>query len=72
MPYHVKSPGKLNTGDVYYEGGDSWTQVYADRKQFAESAAANAVKNTQVTRTIGPKSYTYSPDIYKNSTVVTE
>ena len=34
MPYHVKSPGKLNTGDVYYKGGDTWTQVYADRKTF--------------------------------------
>ena len=44
MPYHVKSPGKLNTGDVYYEGGDSWTQVYADRKQFSSSSDANAVK----------------------------
>ena len=45
MPYHVKSPGKLNTGDVYYEGGDSWTQVYANRKQFSSSSDATAIKS---------------------------
>ena len=72
MPFHVKSIGVMGTGDIYYEGGDSWTQVYANRKQFSSSSDATAVKNTQVTRTLGPKSYTYQPDIYKNSTVVTE
>ena len=58
MPYHVKSPGKLNTGDVYYEGGDSWTQVYANRKQFSSSSDATAIKNTEVTRTMGRRNYT--------------
>ena len=72
MPFHVKSTGVMGTGDIYYEGGDSWTQVYANRKQCSSSSDATAVKNTQVTRTLGPKSYTYQPDIYKNSTVVTE
>ena len=72
MPFHVKSTGVMGTGDIYYEGGDSWTQVYANRKQFSSSSDATAVKSTQVTRTLGPKSYTYQPDIYKNSTVVTE
>ena len=72
MPFHVKSTGVMGTGDIYYEGGDSWTQVYANRKQFSSSSDATAVMNTQVTRTLGPKSYTYQPDIYKNSTVVTE
>ena len=72
MPFHVKSTGVMGTGDIYYEGGDSWTQVYANRKQFSSSSDATAVKNTQVTRTLGPKSYTYQPDIYKNSTIVTE
>ena len=72
MPDHVKSTGALGTGTIYYEGGDTWTQTYADRKQFSAQADANAVKNTQVTRTMGPKSYTYTPDIYANSTVVTE
>ena len=72
MPYHVKSTGAMGTGTIYYEGGDSWTQTYANRKQFSSSSDATAVKNTQVTRTIGPKSYTYTPDIYANSSVVTE
>ncbi len=72
MPYHVKSTGAMGTGTVYYEGGDTWTQTYADRKQFSAQADANAVKNTQVTRTMGPKSYTYTPDFYANSTVVSE
>ena len=81
MPYHVKSTGAMGTGDVYYKGGDTWTQVYADRKQYsaksdADSLAATSVprtiKNTEVTRTMGGRSYTYAPDIYKNSTVVTE
>ena len=72
MPYHVKSVGPLGTGDIYYKGGDTCTQVYADRKQYSASSDATAVKNTEVTRTMGGRSYTYSPDIYKNSTVVTE
>ena len=72
MPYHVKSTGAMGTGTIYYEGGDSWTQTYANRKQFSAQADANAVKNTQVTRVLGPKSHTYTPDVYANSTVVTE
>ena len=54
----------MGTGDIYYEGGDSWTQVYANRKQFSSSSDATAVKNTQVTRTLGPKSYTYQPQLH--------
>ena len=46
MPYHVKSTGAMGTGTIYYEGGDSWTQTYADRKQFSAQADANAIKNT--------------------------
>ena len=72
MPYHVKSVGSLGTGDVFYEGGETWTQVYANRKQYSAKADADALAATQITRTLGPKSYTYQPDIYKNSTVVTE
>ena len=72
MPYHVKSTGAMGTGVVYYKGGDTWTQTYANRKQFSAQADANAVKNTQVTRVLGPKSHTYTPDVYANSTVVTE
>ena len=42
MPYHVKSTGAMGTGTIYYEGGDSWTQTYADRKQFSAEADADA------------------------------
>ena len=78
MPYHVKSTGAMGTGVVYYEGGDTWTQVYADRKQFANISDANAIKATSETRTMKTpsgtivSSYTYQLDVYKNSTVVTE
>ena len=78
MPYHVNSVGALGTGDIYYKGGDTWTQVYADRKQYSAKSDADALAATSETRTIkNPdgtivKSYTYQPDIYKNSTVVTE
>ena len=78
MPYPVKSTGAMGTGNVYYKGGDTWTQVYANRKQFANISDANAVKATSETRTMKTpsgtivSSYTYQPDIYKNSTVVTE
>ena len=78
MPYHVKSVGKFGTGDVYYKGGDTWTQVYADRKQYSAKSDADSLAATSVTRTIKNtsgtivSSYTYQPDAYKNSTVVTE
>ena len=78
MPYHVKSTGAMGTGTIYYEGGDSWTQTYADRKQFSAEADADAIKATSETRVINNTSgvvcitYTYQLDVYKNSTVVTE
>ena len=58
--------------DSYYEDGNTWTQVYADRKQFSSSSDATAVKNTEITRTMGGRSYSYKLDVYKNATVVTE
>ena len=72
MPYHVKSTGALGTGTIYYEDGNTWTQVYADRKQFSSSSDATAVKNTEITRTMGGRSYSYKLDVYKNAPVVTE
>ena len=78
MPYHVKSVGAMGTGDIYYKGGDTWTQVYADRKQYSAKSDADSLAATSVTRTIKNtsgticSSYTYQLDIYKNSTVVTE
>ena len=72
MPYHVKSTGAMGTGTIYYEGGDSWTQSYADRKQYSNKSDADARAATTVTRVIGTASMTYTPEIYENATVVTE
>ena len=78
MPYHVKSVGALGTGDIYYKGGDTWTQVYADRKQYSAKSDADAVAASSETKTMKTpsgtivSSYTYQLDIFKNSTVVTE
>ncbi len=72
MPYHVKSVGALGTGDIFYKENGTWTQTYADRKQYSSKSDADTVAATQVTRVTGGKTYTYQPDVYKNSTVVTE
>ena len=68
MPYHVKTPGKLNVGDVYWKENNSWTNTYADRKQYSTKSAADAVKATTVTI----NGITYQPAWFKNATVVTE
>ena len=35
MPFHIKRPAELVTGDVYYKSdGDTWRNVYADRIQY--------------------------------------
>ena len=68
MPYHVKTPGKLNVGDVYWKENNTWTETYADRKQYANISDANAVKATTVTS----NGITYAPKWFANSTVVTE
>ena len=68
MPYHVKTPAKLNTGDVYWKGNNSWTSVYADRKQFSNVTDATAVKATPVRK----NGVTEQPDWLKNATVVEE
>jgi len=72
MPYHVKTPKSLGTGDVYWKENNTWTDVYADRKQYSTKSAADAVKATTVTRVIGGKTMTYAPAWFANSTVVTE
>ena len=72
MPYHVKTPGKLEVGDVYWKGNNTWTKTYADRTQFANISDANAIKNTTETRVIGGKTMTYQPMWFADSTVVTE
>ena len=72
MPYHVKTPKAIGTGDVYWKENNTWTDVYADRKQYSTKSAADAVKATTVTRVIGGKTMTYAPAWFANSTVVTE
>ena len=68
MPYHVKTPGKMEVGDVYWKENNSWTNTYADRKQYANKSDADAVKATTVTY----NGITYQPDWLKNAPVVTE
>ena len=78
MPYHIKSVGSMGTGDIYYKADDTWTQVYADRKQYSAKSDADTQAATSETRVIKNTSgvvcstYTYQLDVYKNSTVVTE
>ena len=68
MPYHIKTPAKLNTGDVYWKGGNVWTNVYADRLQYANKSDADAQKATTETK----NGVTYTPKWWANATVVTE
>ena len=69
MPYHVKTPKALGTGDVYWKENNTWTDVYADRKQYANKADADAVAATTYTT---PQGVTYQPKWFADSTVVTE
>ena len=44
MPFHIKRPAELVTGDVYYKSdGDTWTNVYAN-KSDAAAQVANPIK----------------------------
>ena len=69
MPYHVKTPSKVNVGDVYWKGNNSWTNDYASRKQFSSKSDADAIKATTVT---SPQGVTYQPRWFADATVVTE
>jgi len=69
MPYHVKTPSKVNVGDVYWKGDNSWTNDYASRKQFSSKSDADAIKATTIT---SPQGVTYQPKWFANATVVTE
>ena len=78
MPYHIKSVGAMGTGDIYYKADDTWTQVYADRKQYSNKSDADTQAATSDTRVIKNtsgtivSSYTYKTAAYANATVVTE
>ena len=72
MPYHIKTPKSLGTGDVYWKGNNTWTDVYADRKQYSSKSTADAQKATTETNVIGGKTITYTPEWWANATVITE
>jgi hypothetical protein len=77
MPYHIKKTSVLGTavptsGAEYYAGDNKWTNLYENRKVYANESDANAQKAMTVSRTIGDKTYTYTPSWFKNSTVVEE
>ena len=72
MPYHIKTPGALDVGDVYWKGDNTWTKTYADRKQYDNKSDADTQVDTTHTETLGNKTITYTPVWWKNSTVVTE
>ena len=42
MPFHIKKPVALGSGDVYYESGYTWTSVYTDRKVYSSKSTADA------------------------------
>ena len=47
MPYHIKKPGVLVSGDVYWKSPSTWTQTYADRTQLTNKTnAENMIKQT--------------------------
>ena len=77
MPYHIKKGSILgsavpNDGSEYYSGDNHWTSDYSKRKIYESKSDADAQKGVTITRTIGDKSYTYTPNWFKNSTVVEE
>ena len=77
MPYHIKKGSALGSavptdGAEYYAGDNHWTNDYSKRLIYENETDANAQKATTVTRTIGGQSYTYTPNWFKNSTVVEE
>jgi len=77
MPYHIKKTSILGSavptdGAAYYAGDNKWTNNYENRKVYVNEADANSQQATTVSRTIGDKTYTYQPDWWKNSVVVSE
>ena len=77
MPYHIKKGSILGSavptdGTEYYAGDNVWTNEYDKRKIYENKSDADAVKASTITRTIGDKSYTYTPNWFKNSTVIEE
>ena len=69
MPYHVKTPGKLEIGDVYWKGNNAWTNVYADRQVFSKESDADAVVAQSWT---SPQGVQYRQEWFKKAQVVSE
>jgi len=41
MPYHIKKPsGLMSSVDVYYVGGNRWSDDYTERKVFDEDPSS--------------------------------
>ena len=68
MPYHIKKTSIVSGQDVYYKGGDTWTETYADRKQYSTKSPATTKKNATVTF----NGVSYVPKAFADSTIVTE
>jgi len=41
--YHIKRSAAIDDYDVYYEGGTSWSDDFAQRKTYTAKATAEAV-----------------------------
>ena len=39
MAYYIKKPAILVSGDVYYKGDSTWTQTFADKATYTQTAA---------------------------------
>ena len=68
MPFHIKKTSIVSGKDVYYKGGDTWTETYADRKQYSTKSPATTKKNATVTF----NGVSYVPKAFADSTIVTE
>ena len=41
--YHIKKKSSLDSYDVYYKGGVSWSDDYSKRKKYTSKASVEAV-----------------------------
>ncbi len=61
--YHIKKPGIISgTGDVYFTGGNRWSDNYDDRKIYTKKANATNQSSNPSGKNGG----------FKNITIVTE
>ena len=68
MAYHIKTPKKLGSGDIYYVSEDHWSDNYDKRKVFSSKSDATSVKNSTITQ----NGYTFTPKHFQNATIVSE